>query len=299
MSTTARAQEIGNRPYQEYQGQRTAAFDPGFDQARDRFNAAGANDPSAMNTLNGLQPGQGIGQYQAGNVQPLDFNQGQVDKYMNPYVNNVIGANMDIMNRQFDRDAVTRRMQSARAGAYGDYGRQVGDAVAMGDNNRQMQQMVYSGLSDAYNQAGSMFGDARSAQMQADQMNIGDRQFAADFGMRGQDQRFQQGLGLAQGYNTINNDNMQRNLAVGDALSGDAARRMGYNQAALDTQYSDFRDKNLWDQQQTSWLTNILYGNPESVNTTYGTQYSSPLAQVAGLGLAGYGMYNQSQGGGG
>jgi len=200
------------------------------------------------------------------------------------------------MNQQYGRDAVNRRMRGAAQGAYGDYGLRVEEAVARGDQNRQINQMVYGGLSDAYNKAGGMFESARGAQMDADKFNVGNQQFAADYGMRANDQRFQQGLGLASAYGSLADSESQRKLAAGSAMGDDASRRMAYQQSALDTQYSDFMQKQLWDQQQTSWLTNILYGNPESVQTTYGMQYSSPLAQGLGLVAAGTGLYGKSQG---
>lgn len=284
-ATTARAQEVGNREYQQYGGQRTADWQPGFDQGRDLITQAGATDPAARNQLDNLTPGAGIGN---ANVTPLDFNQGQIDKYMNPYIQSVIGSNVDMMNQQFGRDSVDRRMRAAKAGAYGDYGARVEDAVARGDMNRQINNTIFTGLNEGYNKAAGMFENARGAQMSADQFN-------ADFNNRAADTRFQQGLGLAQGYADLADRESARSLSAAGALSDDAARRMAYQQAGLDTQYSDFRDKQLWDQQQVSWLTNILYGNPESVSSTYNTQYSSPLSQVAGLGLAGFGAYNQSK----
>lgn len=289
--------EVGNRPYQAYTGQRTADFQPGFDAALGQLDPTKANAASdqASAALGNLQPGIGMPDYTAGTVNPLQFDQAQVDKYMSPYVNNVIAANLAQLDQRFARDSIGRSSLAAKAGAYGDYGHRVMDQVAIGDNNRLAQEAIYGGLSDAYNRATGMFESARGAQMQADEMNIGDRQFAANYGLQRQDQGFNQGVAQAQGYNTLANDIAQRNLALSDATAADANRRMAYQQAGLDAQYSDYKAGQLWDQQQLSWLTGILYGEPSTVNQTYDTTYSSPLAQGLGLAATATGLYNQGK----
>lgn len=73
--------------------------------------------------------------------------------------------------------------------------------------------------------------------------------------------------------------------------SGNA--QQAYDQAGLDTAYADFINQRDWDQNQLSWLSNILRGVPVSPDTTT-TSYvpDNPLQDALGMGISAIGLYN-------
>jgi hypothetical protein len=70
------------------------------------------------------------------------------------------------------------------------------------------------------------------------------------------------------------------------------AQQTARSQAALDQAYQDFLNQRGYQQQQLSFMSDILRGGPLT-QTSYQMYQAPPsaLSQVAGLGLAGYGLF--------
>lgn len=254
----ARAEVVGNRPYEAYSGQRVANYDAGYGQSQGIAQAlqtggpqsyqAGSYNPTNFNaptdfaqtnfqgptnftptnfqsarsftptTYGGtnLQSGPAYtqstynpsaidagsdyagGTYGAGaqyqgqqsyfdrpgaagyNPQTAtlrEYSQEEVDKYMSPYLNNVVDAQVSRANTQFDRDMAVNRLQSSRGGGYGDYGSRVSEAIMRSDHNRNVNDMVASSLQQGYGQATNLMQGWRDADLSAQGLSQADRQF--------------------------------------------------------------------------------------------------------------------------
>jgi bisphosphoglycerate-dependent phosphoglycerate mutase len=237
----ARAQVVGQRPYEAYGGQRVAGYDSGFGQAQGiaqalqtggpqsysqtSFNQAPDYQqtgftPTSFQRTQGFTPTQynqsaynpaaiqegsdySYGGYQAGTYgagnqysgqgsymsQPgaagydpreatlREYSQQDVDKYMSPYLNNVVDSQVDRANLQFDRDMAVTRLQSARGGGYGDYGSRVTEAILRSDHNRNVNDMVADSLQTGFRDATGMMQSWRDADLSAQGLSQADRQF--------------------------------------------------------------------------------------------------------------------------
>jgi hypothetical protein len=160
------------------------------------------------------------------------------------------------------------------------------------------------------------FGGSRSAIVEAErQRNLGQQQ--ADiygtgmqnaFQAANQAQQFGATLGL-QGYgqagqmaNTLGQlgqtqFGQQQGAMQAQSMAG--GQQQAQEQQKLTQQYQDFLTQRGYPQQQLSFMSDILRGIPLGQQTQ--TQYTAPpsmASQVAGLGLAGYGMFGGKAEGG-
>lgn len=106
-----------------------------------------------------------------------EYSQADVDRYMSPYLNNVVDAQVSRANTQFDRDMAVTRLQSARGGGYGDYGSRVTEAVLRSDHNRNVNDMVASSLQSGYRDATGLMQSWRDADLSRQGLSQADRQF--------------------------------------------------------------------------------------------------------------------------
>lgn len=204
------------------------------------------------------------------------------------------GQNMQaqLANQQARAAAQTAREQSRQFGAgqgmtaaqaraqYGLSGQQ------LGEQSRQFgagQGMTAAQTRAQYGLAGQQLGEQS-------------RQFGAGYG--------QQGLNTAlQGASQLGNlgqtqFGQQKDLYALQNQYGEQARQL--RQQNLTQQYQDFLNQQKYPYQQLEYMSNILRGTPMgTVNTMYSAQ-PSMSSQLAGLGLAGAGMYglaNRKKGG--
>ena len=250
-------------PYQAYGGQRTAEFSPLQQQA---FHGAAALGPAKqINTgtqiagiagLQGIEAGQ---QYAQQATSP-----GSTKAYMSPYVENALQPQMREVARQSAIQGQQNIAQAAKAGAFGNsrFGLQEAERQR---NAIQLQSDIYGkGMQTAFEQA-------RQAQ-----------QFGADLGLRGA------GIGL-QGASTLGQlgqTQFGQQEAAMRAQAGAGALQQQRSQAALDQAYQDFLTQRGYQQQQLSFMSDILRGAPLSQATQ--SVYSAPpsiMGQIGGAGL--------------
>ncbi|OYW72920.1 MAG: hypothetical protein B7Z37_23490 [Verrucomicrobia bacterium 12-59-8] len=106
-----------------------------------------------------------------------EYSQEDVDKYMSPYLKNVVDSQVSRANTQFDRDMAVNRLQSSRGGGYGDYGSRVSEAIMRSDYNRNVNDMVASSLQEGFGQATNLMQSWRDADLSAQGLSQADRQF--------------------------------------------------------------------------------------------------------------------------
>lgn len=259
--------------------------------------------------------GAGLGAMASGagqNYFGLATSPGAQAAFMDPYMQNVV----DIQKREAITDAQKSQLMTnlgaARQGTYGGARQLLAGTErerALGQNLSDIQA---KGLQTAYDNA------------------IKSMQFGSDLGLRGYQTGIQgaqtgiegaragmQGVGQAlQGYQTglqgvgmglqgaqqaaqagqtlgqLGTAEQQADLDRIRAMSAAGAEQRGLDQQYLDTAYADFLRQRDYPMEQLGYYSNLLRGLPMTMGSTQTTyaQPASMTSQLAGLGLAGYGL---------
>jgi hypothetical protein len=112
----------------------------------------------------------------------------------------------------------------------------------------------------------------------------------AQFGLSGAGLGMQAGSALGQLGATEQGLGLQR----AQALQQVGSTQQQQTQRELDTAYQDFLDQRDYGRGNIDFLSRILRGTPVTPATVQNTYANpNPLTQIAGLGIAGLGAYNQ------
>ena len=170
---------------------------------------------------------------------------GDIDRFMNPYIQNVIDASVAQITNQAGRDRITRNAALANRGSFLNEDRRgIIDAVASEGTNRTIAEMVSNLMAGGYSQA-----------LQQANLERGRSQEAAN--LYGRYAPLQQ----------------QTAYADAAALGEVGAQRQGQEQALRSLTYDDFMKNFYYPQDQANWLLGILSGTPYGqTSTTTGTQ---------------------------
>lgn len=293
-----RANVIAAEPYQEYGGPRIAGFTPdqmsAFDMTRQNV---GSHQPyydyaTGMTEAGGNQNPLAAAQpYIEGGSQSFP---GQVGQYMDPYIQNVLNRQQELSNRNLYENVIpgVQDMFVGSGSFGGDRMAEIGTRAAR-DVAEGLQGQQLGALSQAYGQAGELFGADQQRQLLAGQMTGN---------LAGQTGELQLAAGAQMG--DIGSE--LRGLGAGDAASleavGAAQQQMG--QGSLDLAYQDFLRQQNYPRENINWMSEIIRGMPHSTVTdrtevgpasSYGP---SPLSQIASLYSTYRGLSNPQQAGG-
>jgi hypothetical protein len=292
----ARANTVAAEPYQAYQGPRVAGFSEMQTQAQNMAkDNVGKWSPFADAAQSGYQgvlsgPGglsQAAPYLQAGTGSYTD----QVDKYMNPYVENVVDRSTELATRKLQEQLMPAINKNfIQSGNYGSAGQQRAVGRALRDVTGEVQSQARAAYSDAYNQGAQLQGNEAMRQLQAGQM-------AGNLYGQDMTNRLQasQGLGgLGQ---------MVQSMRGTDAasLAAAGADQQAQTQRNLDLGYSDFLQQRNYPKDQVNWMSSIINGMPSMGGTTQTSQTGpaqaygpSPISQLASL----YSLYRGIKDGG-
>ena len=214
---------------------------------------------------------------QTGQVaQPIG--QTQIQNYMNPYTNLVIGQQLQEMGRQAQMQQQGLNAQAVRAGAFG--GSRQG--IAQQELNRNLMQLQNQAIAQAMQQN---YGQALSTAQQQQQMGL------AAAGQLGN---------LGQGIGSLGTQ--MGNMGVQQAALGQQAQTLGQNdinflynlgaqqqkqqQAVLDAQRATAMQNAMQPYQQIAFQSDIYKGAPSTQMAITQQQAAtpSPFQQIAGVG---------------
>jgi hypothetical protein len=295
----ARANTVAAEPYQAYQGPRVAGFSPLQQTAQ---NMASENVGKWSPFTDAAQSGyQGVLNGPGGLSQAAPYLQGgtesytdQVDKYMNPYVENVIDRSTQLAQQKLQEQLMPAiNSNFIKAGAYGSAGQQRATGRALRDVTGELQSQSRAALSDAYNQGAQLQGAEAMRQLQAGQMAGS---------LYGQDMSNQ--LQASQGLGGLGQ--MIQSLRGTDAaaLAAAGADQQSLTQRNLDTAYGDFQAQRDFPLQRVNWMSGIINGLPnmggttQTQNTGPAQSYGpSPISQLASLYSLYRGIKDKSRGG--
>ena len=308
------AQGVATTPYTPYTGQQLADTNADIlgSHAMVRKMAT-QGQPGTQQAMNMTRnAAAGIGQFananpyqysQFGYSGPGEFDSAAAQKYMSPYVQNVLDLQKEQANRDFQIQNAGRSAQAVQAGAFGGSRQAVQQGMAENDLLNRQNMTQATGLQNAYSDAQRMFEADRQARMANEQARAAELS-RVQSGQAGENYNYNQmGLrGLELQGNLANQlGSLQDRARAGDVqaaqlLEAAGKQEQGQKQAGLDIGYNNFLEQRNWNQNQVNNLSNILQGLPlAGVGQQSGTAtaaQASPLTQTLGAGIAALGSYN-------
>jgi hypothetical protein len=287
-----RAQTASAMPYVPFQGERLAPFSVDTENymqgVRSMEQPEGLGEAQGA-TNYGINAAYGMN-YNPNSFQGGEFGGAEAQKYMNPYIQNVLDVQKSRALSAFGEQQADRNDAAIRANAFGGSGRAVRDAMARRDLNSQLQQMDAEGMFKAYDTASQLFERDRAARLQAEQMGEQSAQFGAEHGL----EAIKTGLSGAQQLAGMSELEQKMFLDRLAAQKDVGTMQDQLAQRALDIGYEDFINQRDWGKQQISWLSSILHGVPISANSNVTQTAPAPGLGQQALG-AGLGIYGLSQ----
>ena len=244
------------KDYTPYENQRIAQSGDFADitQSRDMVRGvAGAGMPELDTAI------QGVGALSM----PGQFTGAVADRYMNPYMESVLGRQKDAAIRDFNRTGAARAADAVKQGAFGGSRTAVADYLAQAGLQQQLGDIDAMGREAAFRDAQAAFDRDR-----------------------------QTGLaGLGQ-YAGLAGQRRAADIQGAQLLEGIGKQQLGEQQAGLDLAYQDFLRQQGFTKDQLGFMSNILQGIPVQPNRTM-TSYQNvnPMQQALGMGIAGLGLY--------
>ena len=272
-----RAEAESKREYIPYEGQRLA--DENEDTAKSREIArsvASGGIPGLTQATSGTAAGMNRALQSMG-FQSQDFDTSQAQKYMSPYLQNVLDVQKNQAILDFQRQQAGRDASAVQAGAFGGSRGAVQQGLASEALQRQLGDIQATGQQKAFEQAQQQFGADRDARMAAEKMGL-----SAAESLSGQSAQL-----AALGEKARAGD-----IESAQLLEKIAKDRQAREQAGLDLAYEDFVRQRDMPREDLTFLSSILRGVPvqPSTETTKFQQYN-PVKDLLGTGIAGLGLY--------
>ena len=295
-TTSPSGDVTGVKPYETYAGSRLAGFTPS--QTATQSETLGMTTPGqfgaatsglgAGSTL-GLGAGlQGLNQAFAYDPSKTPvFGSGAASYYMNPYQQNVTDTALREARQQGDIQKQQGALGSIGRGTFGGARQALLQAEQGRNLNRQLSDIQAQGSQQGYLNAQQQFNADVARQQQGQQYAAG---LGQQIGMAG----LQSGLQGSQALGQLGSQQQTTDLARLQAQGATGAQQQQQNQQGLDIAYQNYLTQQNYPKSQLEYLSNILRGNAGALGSTQ-VQYTpapSTASQIAGLGLAGLGLYN-------
>lgn len=266
-------------PYQPYEGEQIAQFSPlqqrSYDYASQLTTSPQLQNASAMAGLAGL----GALNTQYG-YQPSDFTAAQAQRYMSPYMQNVV----DVQKQQAIRDASIaqqqRQAQATQAGAFGGGRDAIMRSQANAELQRNLQNIQATGLQNAYQQAQQQYNTQYG-------QNAAQQQFGAGLGM--------QGLGIANqaaaNLGALGQTQYGQNVGLIGLQNQLGLQQQQQAQNILNTQYQNYQNRLNYPYKNLGFMSDIIRGVPlaQSSQTMYQAAPTG-MQNLTSLGLGAYGL---------
>ena len=271
LGQTAALTDLTQNPYQQYQGQRVADFNPLQQQTFQ--NVANMQVTPQTGQATGMAGLAGLGSLYAGqNYQNQATNPNAVSQFMSPYQQNVTDFQKQQAVNDYSRQLPGLNAQAVGQGAFGG-SRQ---AIVQSEAQRNLQNTL-AGIQATGTQ--NAFQNAQQAQ-----------QFGANLGLSGMNQ-------ANQAANTLLNAGQQnygQQMGINAAQQAVGAQMQGQTQQGLTNQYQDFLNQQKYPYQQIGFMSDVLRGMPLTGTSTQSMYQAPPnqLAQLGGLGLGAYALGN-------
>jgi len=256
-------------PYSTNPADYVAGFSPM--QQQSFSGAANLQTPDQYGQGSALTAQAGLGSLNAGqNFQNMATDPNQVQAYMNPYLQQSLAPQLQLLNQQYGQQQAQEQGQATQAGAFGG-GR---EDIMSGLNNQNQLLATNQLVGNAYNQA---FNNAQS------QMNTG-----AQLGLQGLGQAGQMGANLAN----IGGQQLGAQQNILNQQNQMGAQQQNQQQNIINQGVQNYANAQQYPYMQLGYLSNLLHGLPLQSATTQ-TYQANPTTtqQLMGLGLGAAGAY--------
>jgi len=213
----------------------------------------------------------------------------EIQAYMSPYMQNVVDYQKQQAVRDFAKQTPLLQAQAAAAGAFGGSRQNIMQAEAQRALNTQLQGIEALGAQQAFERAQQAQQFGAQLGLQGQQVGMQGQQLGlAGLGtaMQGQQIGLQGVSGAQQGYAGA--------TQAGGTLGNIAAQEAQARLAALQLKNQFGMQQLTWPYQQLQFQQGLMQNLPFTSTTTTGQGYQagpSPVSQVGGTLLGGYGMY--------
>ena len=329
---------LTQQPYQPYQGQQNAAMtglqNQSFAAAQNlgvnpnsiqAGNTAGQAANNLLNTnYNPIQAGyqsvnapqlNGYQMQGPGNVYSQNFNNYQAANLMNPYLQQSLAPQLNLLQQQQGMQAAQNAGQATQAGAFGGSRFGIQNALQNQANQLATSNLVGNAYNTAFNNAQTQFNTQNAASMQAQaanqnanlatnqanlsaalgvqslgaQQNLAAQQANQNAGLTAQQaninqQQYGAGLGLqanqsasqaAATQNNIGQSQYNQNNANISLQNQLGVQQQQYQQGLLNTQYQNYQNQLNYPYQQAAYMQNMVNGYPATSSIST-TQPSTP-----------------------
>jgi hypothetical protein len=263
----AYAQDVAQRPLQQYQGQMVADVSPQTQQA---WNLAANSGNVGMDQYNAASAGYlgALGQTPS-NIIPAQISQQNLQPYMNPYTQDVINKTLPIMQQQLGQQQVGNQNQANAANAFGGSRMGVQQGVTQAQGALGMGQMAAQ-----LNQAN--FGQAQAAAG----TDVASQNAAMAANQQAQQNKINSDILASQGLVNTGQALGNQNAANFSMLTQAGAQQNMQAQDQINAQMAKFQQANTYPQQQLGTLLSALGMSqgtqPVSTTGDQSTQTTTP-----------------------
>lgn len=283
------ASKAADQPYTPYTGQQVAPLSSNQQlAATNAANAVGRYAPTygAITDYYNQSAQPNTATYTAGAVTPTNvstqnFNQADIGSYMNPYLQASLNPQINNLNLQYANQQNQANAQAAGSGNFGGSRQGVANALINKQQNQDIQNVEANGYNNAFNTAASNWqaDQARNLQGQlANQqagINTGEFNQTQNANAFTTNQNIAQQNRLAQqaaaaGLTALTGQQQSNANAISNNLMTTGAAQQQTQQAQDAAKYQDYLNQMYYPEQQATFLSSILKGNPAAGSVGYG-----------------------------
>lgn len=272
-----KSQALADLPYQPYTGALTAGPSELQTQA---FQGIGSltvpqNITQAGQTL-GTYATKDMPAYQPGSYNPLQFNQQNIQQYMNPYLESVLEPQRREAQRQADIARTQMQSRMAQAGAYGGSRQAIMEAEGQRNLQTLLSDITGKGYSGAFEDASRRLQEQNARDLEAAKFGEQSRQFGATTGLDTLSRQIQ----AAQAQAAAGGQEAQYGLANLAQQLGAGATQRDIEQAGLSADLARFEKEQAYPREQLQFLRQMISGIPGLATQSYYTAPTDPFAQA-------------------
>lgn len=283
-SVNAAADQTASTPFQQYGGQFVAPVNAeqnagiagtnaSANEAQPYYGAATTGLGNAQANVNPVnQAATGLAAASAGAVNPTDLDSSAINKYLSPYLNDVVGSESAVLNQNNQQQQAGQLGDAIKSGAFG------GDRTGIAAANLEQQQNIananiYSGLlNTGYNTALSTAQQQQSVGLGAAQANRAALGTAATTLAGVGQTAYGEGANTASELGALGTGAQSAGLAGAQAEIGAGTVQQQTEQAQDTAQYQQFLQQQSYPFQVDQFLANIAEGTGALSGSTTTTQ---------------------------
>ena len=267
-----KAQGLTQQAYQPYStnaGDYVAPFSPL--QKTAQTSATNLQTPGQFAPASQMAGMSGLGSMTAGqNYQNQATNPNAVGAYMNPYLQQSLAPQLQLLNQQFGIQQAQQQGAATQAGAFGGSREALQGGLINQNQALAQQQMIGQGYNEAFNQA-------QQAQ-----------QFGANLGLQG----YGQGIQAAGQLGQLGTGQLAAETGVMNTQNTIGGQQQAQQQQAINQSVLNYQNAQQYPYMQLGFMSDLIRGTPTGNSTQ--TQYQAQpgmASQIGGLAATGLGAY--------